>query len=106
MRILFTTMLFLILCPLAGAALADDRSDCLNACASDKRSNDMYCPPAGGYSDEDHRQCLEKNAAAYGECAKACSPAPEPPPATAPEPPPAPADPPPAPPEGAPAGDK
>lgn len=99
MRILFTTLLFFVLCPLAGAAFADDRSDCLNACSSDKRSNDMYCPPAGGYSDEDHKQCLEKNAATYGECAKACSPAP------APESPPAPADPPPAPPEGPPAGE-
>jgi hypothetical protein len=106
MRILITTLLFLLLCPLAGAALADERSDCLNNCVSDKRANDMYCPPAGGYSDEEHKQCVEKNAVTYGECAKACSPAPEPAPATAPEPPPAPADPPPAPPEGPASGDK
>ncbi|QEM67617.1 hypothetical protein FO488_05255 [Geobacter sp. FeAm09] len=110
MRILLTTMLFLVLCPLAGAALADDRSDCINSCAGDKRSNDMYCPPAGGYSDEDHRQCVEKNTTAYGDCVKACSPAappPEPPPAEPqpadPQPVPEPSSPPP---EGPAAGDK
>jgi len=90
MRILLTALLLLLLFPLAGTGHADDRSDCLNACANDKRSSDMYCPPAGGYSDEDHKQCVEKNATAYSDCVKACSPAPapaEPPPAAPSEPP-------------------
>lgn len=111
MRILFTALLLLIVCPFAGTSRADEKSDCLNACVSDKRSSDMYCPPAGGYSDEDHKQCMEKNAAAYNDCVKACSPAPDtpeaPPAVTNPESvPTAPSDPPPAPPEGSPAEDK
>jgi|GEM_PF-1050755 len=111
MRILFTALLLLLLCPLAGTSRADEKSDCLATCASDKRSNDMYCPPAGGYSDDDHKQCVEKNTTTYNDCAKACSPAPAPaeapPAATNPESvPTAPSEPPPAPPEGSPAEDK
>lgn len=98
MRILFITLVLLILCPLAGTSRADEHSDCLSGCANDKRANDMYCPPAGGYSDEDHRQCVERSAAAYNDCVKACSPAPaspEPAPVAPPEPPAAPSEPPP-----------
>lgn len=92
MRILFTTLLLLILCLLAGTSVADENTGCLNGCANDKRSNDIYCPPAGGYSDEDHKQCIARNAAVFSDCIKVCSPAPpipEPPPAATPEPPPA-----------------
>jgi hypothetical protein len=93
MRVIFiASLLLLILYPLAGTSLADENSGCLNGCANDKRSSDMYCPPAGGYSNEDHNQCANKNAATYSDCIKACSPAPpvpETPPAATPEPPPA-----------------
>jgi len=105
MRILVTALLLLLLCPLAGTSRADERSDCLATCTNDKRSNDMYCPPAGGYSDDDHKQCVEKNTAAYNDCTKACSPAPSPPAVTNPEPATtAPSDLAPAPPEGSPSG--
>ncbi|GFE61855.1 hypothetical protein [Geobacter sp. AOG2] len=82
MRFIVTVLLLLLLFPLAATSRADEKSDCLAACTTDKRSVDMYCPPAGGFSDEDHKQCMDKNDAAYNDCIKACSPAP-----TIPEPP-------------------
>jgi hypothetical protein len=74
MRIVFITLLLLISCPLAGASFADDKSDCLNICANEKRANDMYCPPAGGFTDEDSKQCMAKNSADFISCKNICSP--------------------------------
>lgn len=34
----------------------------------------MYCPPAGGYTDEDHKQCIDKNTSAFNDCTKSCAP--------------------------------
>jgi len=76
MRMFFITLLLLILCLLTGMSFADEKSDCLNSCANDKRANDMYCPPAGGYTDDDHKQCADKNTSDYNNCIKACSPPP------------------------------
>ena len=87
MRLIFVSVLFLVYCSSDRPAGADDKSDCLNRCAIDKRTSDMYCPPAGGYSDDDHKQCREKNAAAHSQCIKACTP--EPPALPPAEPPPA-----------------
>jgi len=74
MRILFITLLLLIMSPLTGTGFADEKSDCLNNCANDKRANDMYCPPAGGYSDEENKQCVTRNTTEYNRCMTACSP--------------------------------
>ena len=79
MRIVFITLLLLIVSPLTGASFADEKSDCLNSCANDKRSNDMYCPPAGGYTDEEHKLCVAKTTTDYNNCKNACSPAVAPP---------------------------
>jgi len=80
MRIFFMAILLLIACPLTRVSFADEKSDCLNSCANEKRNNDMYCPPAGGYTDEDNKQCLSKNSADFIRCTNICSP-PTPPPA-------------------------
>jgi hypothetical protein len=77
MRIFCIFISVSILCSSAMFSIADDKTDCLINCANEKRSSEMYCPPAGGYSDEDHKQCIEKNTAAYNECSKGCSPPPE-----------------------------
>jgi hypothetical protein len=74
-------MLLCILSTVTSVSFADDKSDCLNNCANDKRANTMYCPPAGGYSDNDHKQCVEKSVADYNTCISACSPASATPPA-------------------------
>lgn len=74
MRILIIAILFLIICLLPGVSFADEKSDCLNSCANDKRAGDMYCPPAGGFTDEDNKQCLAKNSADFKSCTNACSP--------------------------------
>lgn len=74
MRILLITLLFTILCSLTVMSFADEKSDCLNNCANEKRSSGMYCPPAGGYTDEDHKQCVAKSTTAYNDCIKSCSP--------------------------------
>jgi hypothetical protein len=74
MRIFFITLSLLILCSLTGVSFADEKSDCLNNCANDKRANDMYCPPAGGFTDEDNKQCLAKNSADFISCKNTCSP--------------------------------
>lgn len=74
MRIFIITFLFLIVCLLTGVSFADEKSDCLNSCANDKRASDMYCPPSGGFTDEDNKQCLAKNSADFISCNKACSP--------------------------------
>ena len=76
MRIIFITLLVTVLCSLTVMSYADDKSDCLINCSNEKRSKDMYCPPAGGYTDEDHKQCIDKNAVAYNGCTKDCSPSP------------------------------
>jgi hypothetical protein len=86
MRITFILLLVTILCSLTETGNADSNSDCLIGCSNEKRSNDMYCPPAGGYSDDDHKQCMDKNAAAYNDCVKGCSPAPASPESPPPEP--------------------
>ena len=65
-----------VLCSITVMSYADEKSDCLGNCSNDKRSKDMYCPPDGGYTAEDHKQCMDANAAAYGDCIKSCSPAP------------------------------
>jgi hypothetical protein len=74
----FVSMVVVVLAlgSLAGLSFADDNSDCLSGCANDKRSSDMYCAPAGGYSEDDHRQCVEKNTTTYNDCVKACLPQP------------------------------
>lgn len=74
MRIFFITLLFLSGCLLTGVSFADEKSDCLNSCANDKRASNMYCPPAGGFTDEDNKQCLAKNSADFTSCKNACSP--------------------------------
>jgi len=74
MRIYFIIQLFLIGCLLTSVSFADEKSDCLNSCANDKRSSDMYCPPAGGYTDEDNKLCLSKNSADFIRCTNICSP--------------------------------
>lgn len=73
------TLLFLLVCPLAAVSFADDKSDCINSCANEKRASDMYCPPAGGFTDEDHKQCMTKNSADFTNCRNACSPPATPP---------------------------
>jgi hypothetical protein len=74
MQIIFISLLTSILCSLTAMSFADEKSDCLNKCNYESSSSKMYCPPAGGYSDEDHKQCSEKNNAAYNDCIKGCSP--------------------------------
>lgn len=74
MRILIITLLFLSGCLLTGVSFADEKSDCLNRCLNDKRASNMYCPPAGGFTDEDNKQCLAKNSADFNNCTNACSP--------------------------------
>jgi len=79
MRFLFIILSVTVLLSLTVMGYADDKSDCANSCSNDKRSKDMYCPPAGGYSDEEHKQCIDTNTAAYNDCIKGCTPASEPP---------------------------
>jgi len=74
MRIFIITLLLLFICPLAGVSFADDVSYCLSNCTNDKRANDMYCPPAGGFTDEENKQCAVKNTTEYDNCIKTCSP--------------------------------
>ena len=74
MRIFIITLLLLIMCPLTGTGFADEKSDCLNNCTNDKRANDMYCPPAGGFTDEEHNQCVDKSTTRYSFCVNKCSP--------------------------------
>lgn len=74
MRIFIITPLVLCVCLLTAVSFADEKSDCLNSCANDKRASDMYCPPAGGFTDEDNKQCLAKNSADFKNCNNACSP--------------------------------
>ena len=74
MQVILITLLIFILSPLACMSFADE--GCMNTCADDKRMNDMYCPPAGGFTDEDHKQCVDKGNAHYNECIKSCSPPP------------------------------
>lgn len=78
MRIFFVTLLFFIICPLTAVGFADEKSACLNSCTNDKRSHDMYCPPAGGFTDEENKQCLNKNSADLARCTANCSPPPQP----------------------------
>lgn len=73
MRISFITLLLLVI-PFTSVAIADEKSDCLNSCANDKRTNDMYCPPSGGFTDEDNKQCRAKNSADFKSCTNSCSP--------------------------------
>ena len=74
MRLFLITLLLLSVCPLTAVSFADEKSDCLNSCANDKRAGDMYCPPAGGFTDEDNKQCLAKNSADFTKCKDTCSP--------------------------------
>lgn len=74
MRILIITILFVIICLLPGFSFADEKSDCLNSCENDKRASDMYCPPAGGFTDQDNKECLAKNSADLKSCKNDCSP--------------------------------
>ena len=74
MRIFIITLLLLIICPLIGVSFADEKSDCLNQCENDKRANAMYCPPAGGFTDEDNKQCMAKNSVDFINCKNTCSP--------------------------------
>jgi len=74
MRIFFITLLLLIMSPVSGTGFADEKSDCLGNCANDKRANDMFCPPAGGFTDEENKQCVLKNTTEYNNCVKTCSP--------------------------------
>jgi hypothetical protein len=75
----FIALLLLIVCPLSGTCIADEKSDCLTGCANDKRANDMYCPPAGGITDEEHNQCVDRNTFQYNYCVNRCSPPATPP---------------------------
>jgi hypothetical protein len=93
MRIFFTALLLLSMCTTTGTSFADEKSDCLSNCSNDKRAKDMYCPPAGGYSDEENKQCVLKNTTDYNNCINTCSPPVTPPPVQQPEtPPPAPSE--------------
>jgi hypothetical protein len=74
MRVFFITLLLLVMSPASGTGFADEKSDCLGNCANDKRANDMFCPPAGGFTDEENKQCVLKNTAEYNNCIKTCSP--------------------------------
>ena len=74
MRLLFITLSVTVLFSLTVMSYADDKSECVNSCSNDKRSKDMYCPLAGGYSDEDYKQCLAANTMAYNDCIQKCSP--------------------------------
>jgi len=80
MRIFIVALLILLACPITKVSYADEKSDCLNSCANEKRTNDMYCPPAGGFTDEDNKQCQSRNSAEFLRCTNICSP-PTPPPA-------------------------
>ncbi len=73
MRISIVTLLLLNLF-VSDICFADEKSDCLSNCANDKRANDMYCPPAGGYTDEENKQCVTKNLTDYTICKNTCSP--------------------------------
>lgn len=78
MKVLLVLLVSIVLSPFSSAEVfADEKSDCLNKCSNEKSSTLMYCPPAGGYSDEEHKQCIEKITAAYIECSKGCYPPPE-----------------------------
>ncbi|HEY5975133.1 MAG TPA: hypothetical protein VIU41_10350 [Geobacteraceae bacterium] len=81
MRTIFIALLLIVFSQLACVCFADEKSDCLSNCENDNRAKNMYCPPAGGYTDNDHNQCIENNVADYKNCIKTCSP----PPATSPE---------------------
>jgi cell division septation protein DedD len=85
MRIIFITLLVTVLCPITVMSYADDKSGCIGSCSNDKRSKDMYCPPAGGYSDEDHKQCINTNTTEFSDCTKSCTPAPVTPEPVAPQ---------------------
>ena len=74
MRIFIITILLQVLCSITVMSFADDKSDCLDSCSNDKRSNEMFCPPSGGFSDDDHKQCVGRIAETYKECVKVCSP--------------------------------
>jgi hypothetical protein len=74
MQLIVISVLILVLCPLTQMSFADEKSDCLTGCAIEKRAKDMYCPPAGGFSDDDNKQCMEKNTTSYTSCVKTCSP--------------------------------
>lgn len=74
MRILFISILLLILCPLTGVGIADERSNCIYNCENDKRANDINCTPADGYTDEDNKQCLDQNISAFNTCTNSCPP--------------------------------
>jgi hypothetical protein len=74
MRIFFIILLLLIMCPLAGISFADEKSECLSICANDKRANSMYCPPAGGMTDEENKHCVARITTEYNNCIKICSP--------------------------------
>jgi hypothetical protein len=74
MQLIVMSVLILVLCPLTHMSFADEKSDCLTSCAIEKRSQDMYCPPAGGFSDDDNKQCKDKNTTNYTSCVKTCSP--------------------------------
>lgn len=74
MRIFIISLLFLMGCLCTGVCFADEKADCINICANDKRASDMYCPPAGGFTDEDNKQCMTKNSADFTSCKNTCSP--------------------------------
>jgi len=74
MRIFFIASLLLTLSPLIGTSAADEVYFCQKGCLYDKRSNDLNCPPAGGSSSGERKQCLEKNVATYNDCLKRCTP--------------------------------
>ena len=74
MRMFIITLTILLLGLLCGLCLADEKSDCIISCGNDKHASEMYCPPAGGYTDEDHKKCEEKNNTDFNNCTKACSP--------------------------------
>jgi hypothetical protein len=93
-KLFILAIVILVLGPLSRNSSADEKSDCLASCAIEKRSNDMYCPPAGGYSDDDHKQCKERNTISYNSCVKVCTPVAVAPPVA--EAPPSAIDPPPA----------
>ena len=75
MRIFFVLLLIQLFSSPVVSSFADEKSDCLNNCSQDKRSTEMYCPPAGGFSNDDHAQCIDKAGAAFADCVKNCSPA-------------------------------
>ncbi len=68
--ILFMTMILL-----PGTGFAKDSQDCRSACASDRESRYLNCPPPYEASDsaEEHAQCMQNSKTIYDNCISQCA---------------------------------